>query len=80
MTEQTQKKLLPCGAFKREIYAMYPKTPDSVIRDAIFEAQKAIYPDKDEKKLKNGQWLRRNVVEKIIELEGVPAGYQNKFK
>ncbi|MDX1784076.1 MAG: hypothetical protein R3361_07955, partial [Aequorivita vladivostokensis] len=75
-----KKKLLPCGAWKREIFAMYPKAPDSVIRDAIFEAQSICYPNKDAKKLKNGQWLSREVVQKIIDLEGVPAGYQNKFK
>jgi len=73
-------KLLPCGAFKGQVFEMYPRTPDGTLRDTMLYCQKIVYPHLPEKKLKNAQWLSRLVIEEIIKYEGPPAGYQSKFK
>lgn len=80
MTEQKALKLLPCGATKKEVFKMYPKMPDSKIRKTIHYCQEACNPHLSEKEIKHSQWLSRNVIKRIVEIEGVPAGYENRFK
>lgn len=80
--DQKTKELkpMPCGAFKRQIFKMYPKTPESDIRASILYCQKEVFPHKSEKELKNKQWLSQPVLKELIRYEGVPDGYQNTLK
>ncbi len=79
---EDQKKLkpLPFGAFKGEVFKMYPRTPDETLREVMLYCQQIVYPHLTEKKLKNAQWLSRPVIELIIKYEGPPFGYQKKFR
>lgn len=77
--ETTELKVLPCGAFKRQVFKMYPKTPERELRENILYCQKEIYPHKSEKELKNKQWLNRKVLQELVKYEGVPEGYRNNL-
>ena len=79
--DQKSKELkpLPCGAFKRQVLKMYPKTPENIIKDTIHYSQVLCNPHLSEKKLRDKQWLSRRVLEKIIEIEGPPSGYEERF-
>lgn len=78
--EKTKElKPLPCGAFKRKVFEMYKKTPDSELRSDILHCQKTVYPHKTEKELKNKQWLNKEVIKELIKYQGVPDGYRNNL-
>ncbi len=79
-SEKETLKRLPSGAFKGQIFEMYPRTPNGTLRDTMLYCQKIIYPYKTDKKLKAAQWLSRPVLEEIIKYEGPPDGYQKEFK
>lgn len=73
-------KMLPCGAKKKQVFKMYPLMPESRLRNTIHYWERHFSPHLSEKEIKNAQWVSRNVLEKVVDTEGVPAGYQFKFK
>lgn len=77
--EKKTKKLLPCGAFKRQVFKMYPKTPEKTLREDILYCQQMVYPHKSEEELKNKQWLNRKVLKKIVEIHDAPEGYLHEL-
>ena len=81
MSQPETKKLesMPHGAFKRQVFKMYKKTPASELRSDILHCQKTIYPHKSEDELKNKQWLNKEVLKELIKYQGVPDGYRNNL-
>lgn len=80
MLEKTKPlKLLPHGATKSQIFAMYPTESDSYLRTLMQSIQIENNPHIPADKAKNRQRLSRKEFEMVIEVMGVPRGYENKF-
>lgn len=72
-------KFLPCGTRKSTIVEMYPREPEGYLRKLIHSIQVETNPHLSEKAAKNRKRVSRREMEKLIDVVGVPKGYQNKF-
>ncbi len=72
-------KLLPCGARKSQIVQMYPREPEGYLRKLIHSIQVETNPHLSVEAAKNRKRLSRRELEKLVDVLGVPRGYQNKF-
>lgn len=73
-------KKLPCGATKAQVFDMYPTESDSYLRKLMQGIQVENNPHLPEEKARNRQRLNRKELEKVIDVMGVPRGYENSFK
>lgn len=73
------QKLLPCGARKSQIVQMYPREPEGYLRKLIHSIQIETNPHLSVEAAKNRKRLSRRELEKLVDVLGVPKGYQNKF-
>ena len=81
LTPASGLKPLPFGAKKSQVFKMYPRTPERMLRSTIHHAQKEINPKNlPEEELIKTQWVNQKVLQRIIEIEGPPAGYEPEFR
>lgn len=81
LTPASGLKPLPFGAKKSQVFKMYPRTPERIIRSTIHHAQLEINPKNlPEEELIKSHWVNQKVLKRIIEIEGIPAGYEADFR
>lgn len=73
-------KRLPCGATKKQIFEMFPMESETYLRKLMQTIQVENNPHLSPEAAKNRQRLTRKELEKVIDVTGVPRGYENKFK
>jgi len=78
--QNNELKLIPCGISKQLVCQWYPNETEKFLRELCQGIQIKNNPHLSEEKASRRHNLNRNETILIIEVMGVPSGYQNKFK
>lgn len=72
-------KNLPCGATKSQVLEMYPRESEAYLKKLMQSIQIENNPQLPETMIKNRKRLNRKEVEVLVDVLGIPRGYENKF-